>query len=156
MNHSNRLVGIAGVVLCVAAMPSAWAQDQFKSISSDRGETIVNDRGGYLVDYAARLAQFQKGGQKVNFAGRCNSACTLFLALPQNQTCITPGASFGFHAPKAPTLAAAEVGQLYLVQKYPSWVQSLDLKSRRADGQSGCHGLRIRQPSPQTLQLKVA
>src|SRR5688572_7332712 len=59
---------------------------------------IYNDRGGYVIQYAMRLQKFKQAGTPVQFAGACLSACTLYLALPKSQTCISPRASFSFHA----------------------------------------------------------
>jgi hypothetical protein len=87
-------------------------------------EEVANDRGGYVVDYAARLDNFRAQGRKVAFAGQCASACTLLLALPNRQVCIHPGAYFGFHAPSGPNSAAAEAVGAYMVKKYPNWVRT--------------------------------
>jgi hypothetical protein len=85
---------------------------------------IANDSGGFVAEYALRLYEMREARQKVKFMGRCDSACTLFLALPTVQTCITEGAYFRFHAPSAPSAsAAAEVGA-YMMRKYPTWVRA--------------------------------
>ncbi|MGH7155753.1 MAG: hypothetical protein ACREF3_17640 [Acetobacteraceae bacterium] len=48
---------------------------------------IGNDSGGLVADYALRLYEMKEVGRKVRFVGGCDSACTLFLALPADQTC---------------------------------------------------------------------
>jgi hypothetical protein len=68
--------------------------------------TIGNERGGYVVDYAVRMVELRESNVDVRFSGHCKSACTIYLALPQDQTCIAPGASFTFHKPNAPTQGA--------------------------------------------------
>ena len=50
---------------------------------------IGNDSGGYVAEYALRLYGMREARQRVRFVGLCDSACTLFLALPPEQTCIT-------------------------------------------------------------------
>ena len=62
--------------------------------------------------------------RKVKFVGVCDSACTLFLALPAEQTCITDGAYFRFHAPSAPSASAAEAVGAYMMRKYPVLVRA--------------------------------
>jgi hypothetical protein len=84
--------------------------------------TIGNERGGYVVDYAARVLRLRQLDAKVRFTGRCDSACTLYLALPQDQTCIARGASFRFHAPTASTRQASVAAESYMLKTYPEWV----------------------------------
>jgi hypothetical protein len=84
---------------------------------------IENDSGGLVAEYALRLYEMREAKQKVRFMGRRDSACTLFLALPTAQTCITEGAYFRFHAPTAPSASAAAAVGAYMVRKYPKWVR---------------------------------
>jgi hypothetical protein len=85
---------------------------------------IANDSGGFVAEYALRLYEMQQAKQKVKFMGRCDSACTLFLALPTAQTCITEGAYFRFHAPTAPSASTAAAVGVYMMRKYPKWVRA--------------------------------
>ena len=86
--------------------------------------TVQNDRGGRVIDYALQMMKLRDSGAKLKFAGRCDSACTIYLALPRSQTCITPDALFGFHAPFAATPEASSLAQNYLLENYPDWVKS--------------------------------
>jgi hypothetical protein len=93
--------------------------------SEFRGAVEVgNDRGGFVADYALRLYEMREARRKVKFVGVCDSACTLFLALPAGQTCITDGAYFRFHAPSAPSASAAAAVAAYMMRKYPEWVRA--------------------------------
>jgi hypothetical protein len=85
---------------------------------------IGNDGGGLVAEYALRLYEMQEAKQDVEFVGRCDSACTLFLALPTELTCITEGAYFRFHAPSAPSASAAAAVRAYMMRKYPDWVRA--------------------------------
>lgn len=85
---------------------------------------IADDSGGYVAQYAMRMYTLKEARNRVRFAGRCDSACTLFLALPPQQTCVSPGAYFRFHSPSAATAAATESVQSYMMRKYPKWVRS--------------------------------
>jgi hypothetical protein len=85
---------------------------------------IGNDSGGYVAEYGLRLYEMREVRQKVRFVGVCDSACTLFLALPAEQTCITQGAYFRFHAPSAPSASAAAAVGAYMMRKYPRWVRA--------------------------------
>jgi hypothetical protein len=85
---------------------------------------IGNDSGGYVAEYALRLYEMREARQRVRFVGLCDSACTLFLALPPEQTCITERAYFRFHAPSAPSASAAASVAAYMMRKYPQWVRA--------------------------------
>ena len=85
---------------------------------------IGNDSGGYVAEYALRLYELREARQRVRFVGVCDSACTLFLALPAEQTCITEGAYFRFHTPSAPSASAAAAVAAYMMRKYPQWVRA--------------------------------
>ena len=85
---------------------------------------IGNDSGGYVAEYALRLYEMREARQKVRFVGVCDSACTLFLALPAGQTCIAEGAYFRFHAPSAPSTSATAAVAAYMMRKYPQWVRA--------------------------------
>lgn len=89
-----------------------------------RWVTIGHNRGGYVVDFALQLEKWKESGTKVRFAGRCQSACTLYLALPASQTCLAPGASFTFHAPSGPSRSANRFAAIYMNRTYPGWVRS--------------------------------
>ena len=97
-------------------------------ISKGLGEPQVmmvrDDRGGRVINYTLQMMKFRDSGTKLEFTGRCDSACTIYLALPRNQTCIGAGASFGFHAPLAATPVASQRAQDYLLENYPEWVKS--------------------------------
>jgi hypothetical protein len=120
----------AGLVVLLAALLMAAAQAEskasqvaFNSQGIERefrdAVEIGNDGGGYVAEYALRVYEMKEARQRVRFAGACDSASTLFLALPAKQTCITENAYFRFHAPSAPSAAAAA----YMMRKYPRWVR---------------------------------
>ena len=85
---------------------------------------IGNDSGGNVAEYALRLYELQATKQQVKFVGRCDSACTLFLALPTEETCISEGSYFRFHAPSGPSAPAADQVKGYMLHKYPKWVRA--------------------------------
>ncbi len=85
---------------------------------------IRDDSGGNVAEYALRLYELQATKQPVRFVGRCDSACTLFLALPAEETCITEGAYFRFHAPSGPSASASAQVEAYMMHKYPKWVRA--------------------------------
>jgi hypothetical protein len=85
---------------------------------------ISNDRGGYVIQYAMRLHKYKEAGTRVEFTGRCLSACTLYLALPRSQTCVARGASFSFHAPYGAGPKGNRITLVYMMNKYPDWVRS--------------------------------
>lgn len=85
---------------------------------------VHSDNGGHVVEYARTVSKVRSQGTKVQITGRCDSACTLYLALPPEQTCISPGASFGFHRAYGASRTANAWGTDYLVRHYPSWVHN--------------------------------
>jgi hypothetical protein len=86
--------------------------------------SISNDTGGYIIEYALRMALMNRTGSKVRFTGRCASACTMFLGLPAYKMCIAPGASFQFHMPRASSGRVAHQVKRFLYRNYPGWVRS--------------------------------
>ena len=86
--------------------------------------TIANNSGGTIAAFAMDTADYRSSGTQVKFMGRCDSACTLFLSLPSNQTCVSRGASFRFHAPFGVSARAQQSAQAYLMGKYPRWVRA--------------------------------
>jgi hypothetical protein len=87
-------------------------------------KTIRNDGGGYLLDYVLRIKKLERVDGKVRFAGRCDSACTMFLAMKGSSSCIMPGASFGFHLPYGVSARANQIAARYMMKSYPGWVRN--------------------------------
>ena len=120
-----------GVLLTAFLLATAEAGPRANQVSSQAAERefrdaveIGNDGGGYVAEYALRLHEMKEERRKVKFVGVCDSACTLFLALPAEQTCITDGAYFRFHAPSAPSASAAQAVGAYMMRKYPVLVRA--------------------------------
>lgn len=65
---------------------------------------VIDDPGGFVAERAAEIGRLLSEGRPVVIAGRCASACTLYLAL--DRVCMTPRAVFQFHAPSDPALGA--------------------------------------------------
>lgn len=86
--------------------------------------TIRGNSGGNVVKFAMQTARMQRDGTSVRFAGRCDSACTLYLGLPRDQMCLSPGAKFRFHAPIARSAKTVAATQRYMYTKYPGWVRN--------------------------------
>jgi hypothetical protein len=58
--------------------------------------TIVNDAGGNLWSYYARLKEWNRKGEHIRIMGTCASACTLYLAA--RRYCVDRHAVLLFHA----------------------------------------------------------
>lgn len=91
---------------------------------------IWNDRGGYVVDYAIKLLTLKQSRIFVKFAGKCDSACTIYLALDKDLSCIGPFAKFGFHLPSGSNSRGNKIAANFLWNSYPYWVR----KWLRANG----------------------
>lgn len=121
MKSAPRAIGYALIATVLAAVaPPANAAPWMRPGSI----TILGDRGGEVIRYALRVKKAEKAGQSVRFAGRCDSACTLFLSMPRSRTCITPRASFGFHLPYGASPRGNQLAASYMMRKYPGWVRN--------------------------------
>lgn len=85
--------------------------------------SIANNSGGMIALYAMSAANYRDSGTQVKFTGRCDSACTMFLGLPTNQTCVSSGAYFRFHSPFGVSARQQRIAQAYLMHTYPNWVR---------------------------------
>lgn len=88
---------------------------------------ILEDRGGALSTYVARVQHLHITGERVIIDGPCLSACTVHLNLPAGQVCATPRAVLGFHSALDPQLGLplpavnAELMRIYPA-KVRAWV----------------------------------
>jgi hypothetical protein len=85
---------------------------------------IGGNTGGQIGDFMGRLAAYRQTGTQVQFTGSCDSACTLLLALPRNQSCVGSGAKFRFHAPTGRSASTSAAARRFMLAKYPVWVRS--------------------------------
>jgi hypothetical protein len=88
------VLALAGVVGSTA--PSmAWVRSPSQIL-------VTNDLGGPVEERMRRVERMRSRGEGVAIPyGRCISACTLYLGLPN--TCVGRQAEFGFHGPSAAT-----------------------------------------------------
>jgi hypothetical protein len=91
--------------------------------AEEKRVTIRADRGGTLIHYAIRAKKLEKQGSRVRFSGPCDSACTLYLGIPQSSMCISAGASFGFHLPYGVSARGNTAAAKYMLRSYPGWVR---------------------------------
>lgn len=110
--------------VCAIALVSLFTPSSALAIEQNSSRSIViqHDRGGDVVKYARQVSRARLGKAHVSFKGQCQSACTMFLALPTHQTCITPGASFSFHRAYGSTNEMNAWGTQYMFKSYPAWV----------------------------------
>jgi hypothetical protein len=90
---------------------------------------IHDDRGGRIDAYLYRFAAVRQSGQRVIVDGPCMSACTVLLGtVPKDHICVTPRASFGFHAAWVPAArgarASSALGDRMLWANYPPSVRA--------------------------------
>ncbi len=86
--------------------------------------TLNSDPGGSVYRYMHNVALAAAQDKVVQIQGRCQSACTLYLAMPSDQICVHPNASFSFHQAYGSSRASNELGTRYMLRKYPQWVRS--------------------------------
>lgn len=120
---------IAAIMLVAgyfSAVSAPFANTVFKrdintrSLKSDL--VIKNDSGGYIVTYAMAVERLARSDKRVRIAGRCDSACTMYLGLPRARLCVERGAYFRFHKPSAGSAQTVVAATRFLMRKYPSWV----------------------------------
>ena len=114
---------LSSALLCSILLPTEASAINLLPALKLKSVSIFSNSGGSIGKYALRSAQLRKSNKLVRFTGRCDSACTLFLALPAKQMCVSPGAFFRFHAPVHASAQAARFAQSYMMRKYPGWVR---------------------------------
>src|SRR5688572_29851217 len=85
------VIGASGYLAAAQEAPLAARVPQFSSAqtaSETNSRTIGNESGGYLMLHAMQMFEWQEHGTAIRFTGQCDSACTLYLALPDEQVCI--------------------------------------------------------------------
>ena len=121
MNIRNKLIGAISTgffLLTSVSGTYAFPTSGLGSLS------IAGDRGGYVMTYALRMLKLKQSGKQVQFRGSCDSACTLYLALPSSRVCVTPQASFNFHLPYGASGSGNRIAASYMLGQYPGWVRS--------------------------------
>lgn len=63
-----------------------------------RTVVVSFDMGGSLQARQTEIRRMRQRGQRVEILGRCYSACTMYLGLPN--VCVGPDAVLGFHGPR--------------------------------------------------------
>jgi hypothetical protein len=124
--RNNRHFGcfVAAGLILLTTVHSASAHTLLGPPKPENSITIGRDRGGYVLQYAVRMLQYKRAGTLLRFTGTCASACTLYLALPSRQTCITRNVAFQFHAPYGAGSNGNRAVQKYMIATYPTWVRS--------------------------------
>jgi hypothetical protein len=112
-------VAILGLALALPSQAGSPSQ-----AGRPNSVSIYANSGGSVGSFVRKARALKRTGTAVRFTGRCDSACTLLLALPRSQTCIAPGAYFRFHAPVSRSRRMAALTHRYMVAKYPGWVRS--------------------------------
>lgn len=89
--------GLVGALIALSLIIGLWGQ--MSEAAQPRSAMIVrNDPGGRLSDRVVEIDRIRSSGTPVRIeGGYCNSACTMYLGLPN--TCVSRRASFGFHGP---------------------------------------------------------
>jgi len=107
----------------VAAAVSGCMGSAMSTFDGFGAKTIRADKGGEVVTYALKVKRLERDGTPVRISGKCESACTLYLSLPENQICISRDASFSFHKPYGSSRRVNRSAANMMVSEYPLWVQ---------------------------------
>lgn len=106
----------------VALGLSGCIESGVSTFAPTTAKTVRFDKGGRVVDYSLEVKRMLAEGTTVRIIGSCQSACTLYLALPGDQLCIAPGASFHFHKPYGASQRGNQVAERHMTASYPQWV----------------------------------
>lgn len=120
----KHVVRVFWMVLATATLSLAAVETASAFTWQSGVHTVRHDNGGRIIDYAIRMKRMEAERRPVRFDGICDSACTLFLALPASNTCVTPRARFGFHLPYGSSQRGNDVAANFLLSSYPGWVRS--------------------------------
>jgi len=85
-------LGLGATALCLAAL--ALAAPALAATSTPYS------KGGRTRDFAVDVERHRRSGELFRITGHCQSACTMFLALPN--ACVEPSARLLFHAGQTP------------------------------------------------------
>lgn len=117
MSKSKISALLAAIAICLSSGSAS-------AVPRTGNEHVIRyDRGGYVIDYAIDMLKMEKSRRLVKFAGRCDSACTIYLGLNKSQMCITSAAKFGFHLPFGSDRRGNQVAAKFMMKKYPQWVR---------------------------------
>jgi hypothetical protein len=67
----------------------------FSAAAKAEGSNLGYGMGGRFSDYDATVDQYNASGERFRIRGRCQSSCTLFLAI--RNVCVEKSAIFAFH-----------------------------------------------------------
>ncbi len=88
----------AKALLLGAALTAIQLPQTTQAAQSQSAITIRNDSGGSLQLRINEINRLRQSGTQVRIVGDyCNSACTMYLGLPN--TCVSRSVTFGFHGP---------------------------------------------------------
>jgi hypothetical protein len=119
----NRRLMLAKAAISVAvAVALSGCVGSAMSTFAPASKTVRYDRGGEVITYALEVKKIEREGTPVRIAGSCESACTLYLGLPNDQVCITPAASFHFHKPYGASSGINRSAAAMMTAQYPYWV----------------------------------
>lgn len=113
-------------LLVASAIATAWVVCSAQTARSNQSPDdfyVRDDRGGYVALYAIKVKQLIRSDRQVRFVGRCDSACTLYLAIPETRACVVENAVFGFHLPHGGNPKANEAVAQMMLSSYPNWVR---------------------------------
>ena len=116
----KKLAGLACALVFLTSAEAAPLPPSVKPASVQ----IAEDSGGEIIQYLLNKVQFRESHTQLQFIGRCDSACTLYLGLPPSQLCLTQDAYFRFHLPIADNAQTVQDAARILLMKYPHWVRS--------------------------------
>jgi|GEM_PF-6375781 len=80
------------------------------------------DMGGKIPEHEAKYRAIAASGESIVIDGLCQSSCTVLLDMfPPNRICITPRASFNFHAGPGPI--KTEMMESHYPPAFRAWVR---------------------------------
>ncbi|WP_404862453.1 hypothetical protein [Georhizobium sp. MAB10] len=112
------------VALLVATASTTGSVQLVHASPSSNHFYVRDDPGGHVALYVIKVNQLIRSNRQVRFVGRCESACTLYLSVPESRACIVENAVFGFHLPYGGDRKANEAAAHMMLSAYPDWVRA--------------------------------
>jgi hypothetical protein len=92
------IISLLAFFACIVA--AAWSPSALAA-----GSSLPYGGGGRFARFDPLVQEYNQSGELFRIQGRCQSSCTLFLAI--RNVCIEPGATLLFHAGGSPEISAA-------------------------------------------------
>lgn len=112
---------VPSVVIAAVALLIGMSAPAAAKINTKIEKVVFYDPGGVIGTRLREIDRLRAEGKRVRIMGRCESACTLYLIMPN--TCIGQGADFRFHQAWDHRRQRADSATKLMFMLYPKRIQ---------------------------------